>query len=211
MKKIITSISLALLCFSSLIAQTSKRSPLAKDLQIKIAVQAAPEEFKANAKVYGYDETGKFVTLREGTNGYICLAPDYRLSTYYVYCYPESLDPFMARGRELIAEGKRKERDAIREAEFKAGKLVIPQTPSLLYGYWGPASDVDTLTGEIKDAKRRYVIYVPYAKAKDLGLSGKQNNLGMPWLMDEGSYKAHIMITPPIEQEHETHKMVPQN
>ncbi len=172
---------------------------LASEIQIKIAVQAAPAEFRDGAKVYGYDQEGNFVTLREGSNGYICLAPDYKMSVYYAYCYPESLEPLMARGRELIAQGKRKERDKIREQEFKEGKLSIPQTPSTLYGYWGAAKDVNLETGEIKDAKRRYVIYVPFAKAADLGLSNQHNNLGMPWLMDEGTYKAHIMITPPLE------------
>ncbi|WP_144062748.1 hypothetical protein [Sphingobacterium paucimobilis] len=173
---------------------------LSPELQIKIAVQAAPSEFRDGAKVYGYDQSGEFVTLREGSNGYICLAPDDKMSVYYAYCYPESLEPLMARGRELIAQGKRKERDKIREQEFKEGKLPMPQTPSTLYGYWGAAKDVNPETGEIKDAKRRYVIYVPFARAADLGLSNQHNNLGMPWLMDEGTYKAHIMITPPLER-----------
>lgn len=197
MKKTITAALLLWMGISNMYAQDKKI--LAPELQIKIAVQAAPAEFRAEAKVYGYDQEGNFVTLREGSNGYICLAPDYKMAVYYAYCYPESLEPLMARGRELIAQGKRKERDKIREQEFKEGKLSIPQTPSTLYGYWGPAKDVNMETGEIKDAKRRYVIYVPFAKASDLGLSNKHNNLGMPWLMDEGTYKAHIMITPPLE------------
>ena len=197
MKNILSIIALVTFVFNTQ-AQT-KREVLPADLQIKIAVQAAPVEFREQAKVYGYDTEGKFVTLREGTNGYIGLAPDYKMSTYYAYCYPESLEPLMARGRELIAEGKRKERDKIRDQEFRDGKLTIPQTPTTLYGYWGEAANVNAETGEIKDAKRRYVIYVPFAKAADLGLSNKHNNLGMPWLMDEGTYKAHIMITPPME------------
>jgi hypothetical protein len=102
----------------------------------------------------------------------------------------------MARGRELIAAGKRKQRDEIREAECKAGKLSIPQTATILYGYWGPLANLDNNTGEIANAKRRYVIYMPYAKAADIGLSNKAGLPGIPWLMDEGSYKAHIMINP---------------
>ncbi|MVZ62128.1 hypothetical protein [Sphingobacterium humi] len=206
MKRIISFLMLASAMLLHVQAQQTKevkpRAVPAADVQIKVALQAAPTEFREGAKVYGYSPEGKFVTLREGTNGYICLAPDYKMSVYYAYCYPESLDPFMARGRELTAEGKRKQRDEIREAEFKAGKLKIPQTPSMLYGYWGPAEDLNPETGEIKDAKRRYVIYVPYAKAADYGMSNKGNNIGMPWLMDEGTYKAHIMITPPLDHQH---------
>lgn len=198
MKKLIT--IMILLVVGTLSIQAQQKQVPAAELQIKIAVQAAPVEFREGAKVYGYDSSGKFVTLREGNNGYICLAPDYKMNVYYAYCYPVSLEPLMARGRELIAEGKRKERDAIREQEFKDGKLSMPQGPSTLYGYWGSADKLNTETGEMSDAKRRYVIYVPFAKAVDLGLSNKHNNLGMPWLMDEGTYKAHIMITPPLEE-----------
>lgn len=189
----------ALFMVSTLTIRAQQKQVPTAELQIKIAIQAAPVEFREGAKVYGYDSAGKFVTLREGSNGYICLAPDYKMTVYYAYCYPVSLEPLMARGRELIAEGKRKERDAIREQEFKDGKLSMPQGPSTLYGYWGSADKLNPETGEMADAKRRYVIYVPFAKAVDLGLSNKHNNLGMPWLMDEGTYKAHIMITPPLE------------
>lgn len=185
------------LAISLATAQQQEKEALSKELQIKIAVLAAPAEFRDSATVYGYDEEHNFITLRQGSNGYICLAPNYKEAALYAYCYPVSLEPFMARGRELIAEGKRKERDKIREEEFKAGKLAIPQMPSMLYGYYGSYQQLDKETGEIADAKRRYVIYMPYAKASDMGLSSKPNNLGMPWLMDEGSYKAHIMITPP--------------
>lgn len=206
MKKIIA-IALTVISFSTVSAQKVERKPLPKDVQIKLALQAAPEDLRPGAKVYGYDESGKFVVLQEPTNNskMVCLAPDYKMATYYSYAYPQSMDEFMERGRQLIAEGKRKQRDEIREQEFKAGKLKIPQTPTILYGYWGEASDVNTETGEIKDAKRRYVIYMPFAKAEDIGLSSKHNNIGMPWLMDEGGYKAHIMITPPLEHKHGGH------
>ncbi|EFK56885.1 hypothetical protein ACFU8T_08190 [Sphingobacterium spiritivorum] len=197
MKKLIALVLIALTSGIVVNAQQKPvREPLPADVQVRIAVQAAPTEFREGAKVYGYDKDGKFTVLREGTNGYICLAPDYKLPLLYAYAYPESLEPFMARGRALIAEGKRKERDKIREEEFKAGKLSIPQQPTMLYGYWGSLDKLDKETGEMADAKRRYVLYVPYAKAADLGLASKPTVPGIPWLMDEGSYKAHIMINP---------------
>lgn len=207
MKKFIA-LAIAAISFSTVIAQKVDRKPMAKEVQIKLALQAAPADLREGAKVYGYDENGKFIVLQEPSNNnkMVCLAPDYKMSTYYSYAYPESMDEFMERGRQLIAEGKRKQRDEIREQEFKAGKLKIPQTPTILYGYWGESAAVNAETGEIKDAKRRYVIYMPFAKAEDIGLSNQHNNLGMPWLMDEGGYKAHIMITPPMEQ----HKHGPQ-
>ena len=195
MKTIIFS-SLTLLGFSAAAQQTAQSLPA--DVLIKIAVMAAPEEKRADAAVYGYSASGDFVTLREGTNDFVCLAPDMRQdgSTLQAFAYPKSLDPFMARGRELTEQGKAAERDSIREAEIRAGKLHMPQGPSTLYGYSGDRAGLNPQTGEINGAKRRYVIYMPYAMAADLGLSNKPAAPGMPWLMDEGSYKAHIMITP---------------
>ncbi|WP_257657917.1 hypothetical protein [Parapedobacter lycopersici] len=188
--------ALLMLWLSAGARQTPQALPA--DVLIKIAVMAAPEEKRADATVYGYSATGEFVTLREGNNDFICLAPDMRQdgSTLQAFAYPKSLDPFMARGRELTAEGKRTERDSIREAEIRSGKLQMPQAPSTLYAYSGDRTNLDPNTGEIRDAKRRYVVYIPYARAADLGLSNKPAAPGMPWLMDEGTYKAHIMITP---------------
>lgn len=180
-------------------AQEKKQAEiLPAELQIKIAQQAAPEGFKEDAQVLGYNTDGELVELKAGSNGFICLAPDYRNPAHYAaYCYPESLEPLMARGRTLTAEGKAKQKDEIRAAEIEAGTLYMPKEPTILYGYYGTLENLDRTSGEMSDAKRRYVIYVSGAMSTDLGLSNKPNNLGMPWLMNEGTYKAHIMITPP--------------
>src|SRR5690606_375155 len=129
--------TLTLLWLSAGAQQTSQS--LSADVLLKIAIMAAPEEKQAEATVYGYSASGDFVTLREGTHAFICLAPDMRQdgSTLQAFAYPKSLDPFMARGRVLTEEGRAAERDSIREAEIRAGKLYMPQGPSTLYGYSG--------------------------------------------------------------------------
>ena len=40
----------------------------APEIQIKLALLAAPEEKREGAMVYGYDEQGKLTVLRKGTN-----------------------------------------------------------------------------------------------------------------------------------------------
>ena len=47
-----------------------------KDMQIKTAVLAAPQEQREGATVMGYSSKGDLIVLREGTNGMICLADD---------------------------------------------------------------------------------------------------------------------------------------
>ena len=118
--KSLLKISLLLFCICGIAyAQqnnnASGRSVLPADVQIRIAVQAAPESFREGAKVYGYSPEGEFITLREGDNGYICLAPDYRLAMYYAYCYPESLEPFYEARPRAHRRGKTK-KNAIKSA-----------------------------------------------------------------------------------------------
>ena len=68
------------------------------------------------ATVLGYDAAGAVVTLRAGVNDIVCLADDPKEAAFSVACYHKDLEPFMARGRELVAKGvKGKEtgRDAV--------------------------------------------------------------------------------------------------
>ena len=75
------------------------------DEQIAGAILPAPEEVRDGVHVYGYDVEGTLVTLREGTNDLICLADKPGDDRFHAACYHKSLEPYMARGRELRAEG----------------------------------------------------------------------------------------------------------
>src|SRR5207253_1233047 len=74
--------------------------------QIAAAVTPLPEEMRAGAAVLGYTAIGKpLVTLREGKNDMICLAPDPAATAFHAACYHKAMEPFMARGRSLRATG----------------------------------------------------------------------------------------------------------
>jgi len=96
------SIVIGVLVLGSLAAAQSAPSA---DVQIAGAVQAAPEDRRSGAAVLGYDAAGKFGSLRAGTNDLVCLADDPKTEGFNVACYQRDLDPFMARGRELTAQG----------------------------------------------------------------------------------------------------------
>ena len=146
--------------------------------------------------VYGYNEKSELVVLRKGTNNLICLGDDPKLKGISVAAYHTDLEPFMARGRVLKSEGRSfQEIFDMREAEVKAGKLKMPTNPSSLYVY--TADDFDPATGEVKNGYLRYVIYIPYATAESTGLPLKPTFAGQPWIMDPGTHRAHIMISPP--------------
>jgi len=163
--------------------------------QIKVAVLAAPAELRDGAMVYGYDAKGEFVVLRRGTNSMICLGDDPRQPGLNVSAYHVDLEPFMARGRVLKGEGKTfQEIFDMREAEVKAGKLKMPTNPSTLYVF--TADSFDAVKGAPVNGYLRYVIYIAYATSESTGLPLKPTFPGQPWIMDPGTHRAHIMISP---------------
>lgn len=176
----------------------SQKKSVPAEIQIKTATLAAPEELREGTKVYGYDEKGELVVLREGTNYLVCIADDPSKKGISVSCYSVKLEPFMARGRQLAEEGKTEmQRREIRRQEAEAGELQLPDAPSMTYILSGSEENYNPQTGELKDGHFRYVIYIPYATAESTGLPEKPFTPGMPWIMDPGTHRAHIMITPP--------------
>lgn len=166
--------------------------------QIASAIMAATETQREGATVMGYDASGKLTTLRKGTNELICLADDPNKKGFSVACYHKDLDPMMARGRELKSEGKnRGEIDKIRAAEAASGKLKMPNSATALHILSGASAHYDAVKGEVVGATLRYVVYIPFATQKTTGLPLQPVVTGGPWLMFPGSYRAHIMISPP--------------
>lgn len=168
-----------------------------KEVQLKATVQAAPEMFRDDATVIGYDKDGKLTTLKEGANEMVCLANDPEEEGISIACYSDKLADFMKRGRDLVAEGKSSdEKKEIRKKEIDNGTLKMPEEPAALYVLSAEEKDFDTETGEIKDYNLRYVLYKPYMTTEETGLPNKPQASGMPWLMEEKTHRSHIMITP---------------
>jgi hypothetical protein len=185
----------SILLFSAPVLLNAQSLPAS--VQIKTAVLAAPTDKRDEAKVYGYAPDGTFKILREGTNDFICLADDPKREDIGVSCYHKDLDVFMERGRKLTKEGKsQQEIFNIREKEVKDGTLKMPEQPSTLYVLSGKKDQYDTTTGTLKNSYLRYVIYIPFATAESTGLPLKPDADGMPWIMDPGTHRAHIMINP---------------
>lgn len=181
----------ALLHSAPAAAQTD---PLPAELQIRLAVQAAPVELREGATVQGYDAAGEFVTLREGTNELICMADDPGREGFEVSCHHSGLEPYFARGRELSAQGiTGNERTQARWDEFTAGTLPIP-TGSINYIMTGDG--FDPATAEIQGAYLRWVVYTPNATPESTGITTRPGP-GSPWLMLSGTPGSHIMISPP--------------
>lgn len=168
---------------------------LPPEAQIAGAVQAAPEDRRAAAAVLGYDASGALVTLRAGTNDLVCLADKPGDDAFSVACYHKDLEPFMARGRALLAQGiTSKQREETRWKEIESGALAMPREPRTLHVLTG--SGFDPATGAVADAYLRWVVYTPFATPETTGLPIRPVP-GGPWLMFPGTPTAHIMISPP--------------
>jgi len=166
--------------------------PLTAETAVAAAISPLPPEYQSGAKVIAIDSSGKESVVKAGDGEMICLQPDLT-GDFHAACYHRSLEPFMARGRELRAAGvKNGEVDSVRFREISEGTLTMPKEPAALYQYFG--GHYDAATGKVVGAQSLYVVYMPFATGKSTGLSEKPSETG-PWLMFPGTPKAHIMLT----------------
>ncbi len=164
------------------------------DQQVTDAVLAAPEALRDGARVYGYDNDGMLVTLRQGSNDLTCLADKPGDEQFHVACYHNALEPYMARGRALRAEGiQGQESFRVRHEEADAGALAMPAAPAAVYNVVGDAATFDPAQARIG----LYAVYIPYATQATTGIPERPSAPGAPWIMRPGTPSAHIMIAPP--------------
>ncbi len=194
-------LSLAAALFATALA--AETLPANAEQQIAAAVTPVPEDLRDGATVLGYAADHQLITLRQGAGDLVCLADDPRDERFHVACYFKGLEPFMARGRELRAQGvERDEVRSTREKEIDEGTLDMPRGPTALYSYTGPAGSFDPATGDVHGANRVHVVYIPYATSESTGLSPTPAT-GTPWLMSAGKPWAHIMLVQPAATEEE--------
>jgi len=188
-----SAVALGLLCAPPAQAQ-QPWSGLPADLQIRLAVQAAPAQLQASATVQGWNEEGEFVVLREGSGELICMAPNPDREDFEVSCHHRDLEGFFKMGRDLRAQGvEGMERLQARWAAYERGEIEIP-TGSVNHILTG--SGFDPGTGEVTDPYLRSTIYTPGATPESTGI-GIEPAGDAPWLMFPGTPGSHIMITPP--------------
>ena len=161
--------------------------------QMAAAVLPLPAEMRAGAMIMGYKTKDKLETLRPGTNGMICLALYVSRPDFHVACYHKGLEAFMARGRELRAEGVTGNKvDSVRFKEIADGKLKMPKQGAL-YSITGKKEAWDPKAGTVTGVAPLAVIYMPFATTEDTGISAVPQKSG-PWMMFPGTAKAHLML-----------------
>lgn len=161
--------------------------------EIAAAVLPLPDSLRAGARVLVY-RGPDLVEVRAGSNEMICLGDDPTHKGLQVSCYHKSLEPFMARGRELRAAGitKREAVDSARLADVKSGRIVMPSS-AILSSIFADSDSFDAAAGPPEKHRALDVIYLPYATQESTGIP-EQPATDRPWLMFPGLPWAHVML-----------------
>lgn len=161
------------------------------------AALAAPAPLRDSAEVRAWTADGRLVTLRDGSNGIICLADRPGDGRFHAACYHESLEPFMERGRELRRQGiEGRERQQARWQEIEAGNLPMPDA-AMVYNLGFDTEDFDPKGIDPAGGDRLHVLYMKGATPESTGLPTTPGP--EPWLMFPGTPSAHVMIAVPPE------------
>lgn len=152
------------------------------------AVQPLPEDLRAGAAVFNYDEDGNRILLRGGSNHVECKPRDER---GFTLCFGKNTAVRRDYSRKLMQEGLEGEGlQAALEAAEAEGKIDPTPFGSLIYRLYENDDRIQLL----------WVVLLPNATAEDLGMSlesQRDNSLagmGRPWMMREGTPGAHLMI-----------------
>jgi DNA-binding transcriptional MerR regulator len=154
------------------------------------AVLPLPEELRARATVFSYDDaTGERIVLRQGDNQVECQPRNEE--TGFTRCFPVADAARRDFAARLEAQGKSRDEIAAALAAAEAAGTIEP-TPfgSLRYRLYEKNDRIQLL----------WVVALPNARAADLGMSTasqRDESLageGRPWMMREGTPGAHLMI-----------------
>jgi len=147
-----------------------------------------PQDLRAGATVYTYDESGARKVLRQGTNQIECMP---RGADGFTWCYNKSGGPRRDFAARLRAEKKTdKEIAEAMAAATKAGTIKPTEFGTMSYRLYGKPDRIQLL----------WVLSVPNATPESIGVttaSAREDALelrGTPWLMLAGTPGAHIMI-----------------
>jgi len=152
------------------------------------AVLPLPEELRAGAAVYEYNDDGQRVMLRGGSNHVECKPRD---ENGFTSCTSKKTAANRDYSAKLAATGlEGEELQAAMRAAEEAGEVEPMPFGTMFYRLYEKDDRIQLL----------WVVFLPNATADDLGMSlesQRDNSLagmGRPWMMREGTPSAHLMI-----------------
>lgn len=153
-------------------------------VQIEGALLSIPASMRDGATVVLDAPSARRVTLRQGTNDFICRANALK-NRFFTECYPRELDAFWTRNEALGQEGKSGAEtiNALVE-DVQAGRLKTPPVGAVTYEMGGDSQS---------SSLPHMIVFLPNATSASSGLPDKMDYY-RPWLMWAGTPFAHVMV-----------------
>lgn len=176
---------------AAIVTMCASGSLLAQSDQALIAqaVLPLPEDLRADATVYRYDETtGERIVLRQGSNQVECRPKD---ESGFTRCAPVANGSRSDLSAKLRAQDMAEEDIEATLTTAESRGLISPRVfGALSYRLYDEPDRIQLL----------WIISVPNATPEQLGMptgSQRDNSLagrGTPWMMNPGTDSAHLMI-----------------
>jgi hypothetical protein len=159
------------------------------DELIAEAVLPLPEDLRADATVYRYNpETGVRDVLRQGTNHVECHPKN---QDGFTWCFPVATAVRRDLSARLIAEGVSDEdRQAAVATAEAAGEIEPTPFGSIIYRLYDGDDRIRLLWVVVLPGATSEELGMATASQRDASLAGQ----GLPWMMEEGTPQAHLMI-----------------
>lgn len=166
-----------------------------REQQITAAVLPLPKEMRAGAGVVAFSEGTAPITLREGTNGMMCMADLPGDEEFDVRCFQQAFFPVYVKMRETELRGLRGmvRHDAVDE-EIRSGRLRLPDGPTAGWMMEGPISAYDAPTAVAgPEIEVWQTVHAPYRTAAQFGLPEEPDGT-RPYVMGSGTFFSHVMV-----------------
>lgn len=209
-------VALATLMVPAVGASETVTIMLPQDVEIEMALDAAPEHLRNDATVYVFEENG-YRKARNGGNGFVCMVNrdgnQHGDNDIKPTCWdPEgsrTIVPVMLRVGELIAQSANAEAIAKDiDAGFSSGRFTSPQKAGIAYMLKGDIG-FDPETQQITNSlfPPHYMIYSPGVSNADIGMDVENttSEYALPSVYEGysgGSHTAYIIVLAAERAEH---------
>lgn len=167
-----------------------------REEEIALAMSAGPPGITKDATIYILERGKGYIAARNGTNGFACLVNRDQPDTLEPECFdPEGVETIMpvemekAKLRELGMQ--QEEISAKIAAGYESGIYRAPRKGGVTYML---STENKVFNGRsVISYPPHVMIFAPYLKNSDIGADFKDP--AMPWVLNEGSPHAYIMVT----------------
>ncbi|HEX2714962.1 MAG TPA: hypothetical protein VHM88_22470 [Candidatus Acidoferrales bacterium] len=170
---------------------------LPREVEMEMALSAAPEHLRAGAGVYVLEKTG-FVKVRESSNRFTCIVNRDHPLNQKPTCYDAegtaTILPKVLRIGELLMQAKPLPEiyAEIREG-LRTNKYIAPRRPGVAYMLSGDIRSYNERTGKVESFPPHVMFYAPNLTNEDIGSKGDFEP-GIPSIGYQGPHGFMIVV-----------------